>query len=65
MAKATKNTTQEEEKKRTSFILRTSIIRKLNYIKVQEGGEITDFVDVSLSRFISDWEKKNGEIKLK
>ena len=66
MAKGRKpKTDQSEEMKRTSFILRTSISKKLNYIKVMDDAEITDLVDEALSDFIVKWEKKNGIIPVK
>lgn len=69
MAKGTKKVDDadggKEETKRTSFILRSILSKKLNYIKVMDNADITDMVDEALSEFVAKWEKKNGTIPVK
>lgn len=67
MAKAAKNTppANEEPKDKSSFNLKVTILRKLKYISAVDDRFQGDLVEEALEKYITDWEKKNGEIKLK
>jgi len=51
----------------TSFRLDGDLMRKVKYISVVDSsyGSQTEIVQSLLSKFVADYEKKNGEIKLK
>lgn len=67
MAKATKKSTepQEEQSSKTSFMLRDSLSHKIKYISLMEGVSQSKIVDDALSKLVSDYEKKHGEIPVK
>lgn len=67
MSKSTKTTPpgQSEENTKASFWIRTSLVKKLRYISVMDEVTQTEIIDQLLSKYIADWEKKNGEIPKK
>lgn len=67
MAKSSKTTLQVESEDNTkaSFWIRTSLVKKLRYISVMDEVTQTEIIDQLLSKYIGDWEKKNGEIPKK
>jgi hypothetical protein len=64
MAKSTKIAppAEGEENTKASFWIRTSLVKKLRYISVMDEVTQTEIIDQLLSKYIADWEKKNGEI---
>lgn len=56
---------EAELKERQTFIIRASVTRKMKIISGIEDKFLSDIVDEALSKYVSDYEKKNGEIKLK
>lgn len=58
-------TDKEEIKKRHTYFMHPTLIRKIKYITVQEGGTEASHVEKALLKYVKEWEKKNGEIQLK
>jgi hypothetical protein len=67
MANQNKKKTEidQDDKERQTFIVRTVVTRKMKIISGIEDKFLSDIVDEALSKYIADYEKKNGEIKLK
>lgn len=49
---------------RTTFIVNKELVRKLKYVSLVEQTPIKDFVARALEKELSEWETKNGKIKL-
>ena len=67
MAKAINKSDKEQQelKEKANFNIRSSLIRKLKIIAATEDVFQNDIIDKLLADYISSWEKKNGEIKIK
>jgi hypothetical protein len=50
---------------RVTFIVKDEVAYKLNCIASVEDVFLKEIVNNALEAFISDWEKKNGKLKLK
>jgi hypothetical protein len=55
----------EETKKRHTYFITPTLVRKVKYITVQEGGSEASHVEKAIQDYVSKWEKKNGIIPLK
>ncbi|RYE53370.1 MAG: hypothetical protein EOP48_14560 [Sphingobacteriales bacterium] len=66
MAKGVKGSTPPKEERpiRTSFNIYPEKTRKLKYIGLVEGKDMTVLINEALDHVIEKWEKKNGEIKI-
>lgn len=49
---------------RATFIVNESLLRKLKYISLAEGGLIKDVLNEALVNHIDAWEAENGKIRL-
>lgn len=49
---------------RATFVTDSRVIRKLKYISLKETRLHKDIVTEALSRYVEEWEKKNGEITI-
>jgi hypothetical protein len=67
MAKSAKSPKESETQDTTkaSFLLKTALLKKLRYISVVDEITQTDIIDQLLTKYVNDWEKKNGEIPAK
>lgn len=67
MAKQAKEKPQQEEAKslKGAFLMRPTLLKKIKYIALVDDENQYDIVDAALSKHVAEWEKKNGEIKLK
>jgi hypothetical protein len=54
-----------EIKERHTYFITPTLVRKIKIIAVQEGGSEASHVERAITDYITKWEKKNGEIKLK
>lgn len=61
MAKSS-NTPEKEENTKASYWLRSSLVKKLKYIALMSSTTQTEILDQVLTKFVADWEKKNGQI---
>jgi hypothetical protein len=52
-----------EGKTRVTFIIKEVTVEKVKAIAVKEGWGIGDLVDDTLEKFITDYEKKHGDVK--
>lgn len=53
-----------EEKAKTSFYFRKDLQKKLKYIALRDNRNLTDVLEEAASEYITNYEKKNGEIKI-
>ena len=69
MTKATKSKKESEnidKTAKTSFMLKESLFFKVKYITlVDKYSSQSELVEEALSKFIEDWEKKNGKIPVR
>lgn len=67
MAKAKNTTTNESKGGPASFRLDKILMRKVKYISVVDAAypSQTEIMETLLTKFVADWEKKNGPIPLK
>lgn len=54
-----------EEKSKTSFYVRNSTMAAIKYISFIDGKTQSDIIDEVLTKYVSEWEKKNGAIPKK
>lgn len=53
------------EETRATFVVNPNTIRKLKFISLNEGRLHKDIIEEALSKYITEWEEKNGVINLK
>jgi hypothetical protein len=50
---------------RATFILKKDVVKKLKYIALIDTRTIKDIMEEIVGGYVSEWEKKNGEIHFK
>lgn len=65
MAKAIPNKDTQDNKERTTVILRTNMIRNIKYIAFTDEKTQTDIMNEALEDYVAKWEKKNGPVPKK
>lgn len=58
-----KDPTKPGEKKRNTFYFDTDLMKKTKFIGLMEDKTQTDIIHEALTKYIAEYEKKNGPIK--
>lgn len=56
-----RNVTKEE---RATFIINPELLRKIKYISLVDGLMQKEILDEALKNYISEWENRNGTIRI-
>ncbi len=55
----------DEPTVKASFNLRPALVKQLKYIALMDETTQTEILNTQLSKFVQEWEKRNGKIPVK